>query len=109
VAEAGIVQLQAQEVLPVDARPHRLGRLPVGQVLAELEQGDQGQAPRRQARLAELREQVGEVGVGEDGAELVAELQQRVALAEGGTCDARRPLRHGLDRARLEHGGPPAG
>jgi hypothetical protein len=41
--------------------------LPVGQVLAELEQGDQRQSPGRQARLAEPGEEVGEVGVGEDG------------------------------------------
>jgi hypothetical protein len=59
--------------------------------------------------LAELREQVGEVGVGEDGAELVTKAEQRVALAERGLGDARRPFRHGLDRAGLEHGGPPAG
>src|SRR3954447_5087689 len=96
------------KVLPVDPRPHRLGGLAVGQVLAELQQGDQRQAPGRQPRLAEPGEEVGEIGVGEDGAELVTELQQRVALAEGRACDARRPLRHGLDRAGLEHGGPPA-
>src|SRR5215218_967267 len=51
---------------------------------------------------------VGEVRVGEDGAELVTEAEERVALAEGGLGDARRPFRHGLDRAGLEHGGPPA-
>jgi hypothetical protein len=110
VVEAGIVELEAEQVLPVDAGAHRLGGTPVRQVLAELQQGDQRQPPRRQPRLAELREQVGEVFVGEDGAELVAELQQRVALAEGGLGDPRRPLRHGLDRGGLErHGGPPAG
>ena len=41
VVEAGIVELEAQEVLPVDARPRRLRGLPVGQVLPELQQGDQ--------------------------------------------------------------------
>ena len=62
---------------------------------------------RRQPRPAEPGEEVGEVRVGEDGAELVAQLQERVALAERGLGDARRPFRHGLDRAGLEHGGPP--
>ena len=110
VVEAGIVELEAEQVLPVDAGAHRLGGTPVRQVLAEPQQGDQRQPPRRQPRLAELREQVGEVRVGEDGAELVPQLQERVALAEGGPGDARRPLRHGLDRGGLErHGGPPAG
>ena len=115
VVEAGVGQLQPEQVLPVDPRPHRLGGLPVGQVLAELQDGDQRQAPRRQARLAEPGEQVGEVGVGEDGAELVAQLEEGVALAEGGPGDARRLLGHGLDRAGLSdmaglrRGGPAAG
>jgi hypothetical protein len=110
VVEARIVQLEAEQVLPVDARPHRFRGLAVGQVLAELQDGDERQAPGRQARLAEPGEQVGEVRVGEDAAELVAELQQRVALAEGGPGDARRRLGHGLDRDGLErHGRPPAG
>jgi hypothetical protein len=104
--EAGIGQLQPEQVLPVDPRPHRLGRLPIGQVLVELQQGDQGQPPRRQARLAAPGEQVGEIRVGEDRAELVTELQEQVALAEGGAGDARRLLRHRLKRAGLErHGG----
>src|SRR3954447_19465790 len=96
------------KVLPVDPGAHRLGRAPVGQVLAELEQGDQRQAPRRQPGLAAPGEEVGEVGVDEDGAELVTEPEERVALAEGGPGDARRHLGHGLDGAGLEgHGGPP--
>ena len=110
MVEAGVGQLEPEQVLPVDPRPHRLGGLPVGQVLAELQEGDQRQPPRRQPRLAEPGEQVGEVRVGEDGAELVAQPEEGVALAEGGPGDARRLLGHGLDRAGLErHGGPPAG
>jgi hypothetical protein len=65
--------------------------LPIGQVLPELEQGDQGQPPRRQPRLAEPGEQVGEVRVGEDGAELVTKAEERVALAEGGLGDDPAP------------------
>ena len=65
--------------------------------------------PWRQSRPAELREQVGEVLVREDGAEQVAQLEEKVALAEGGPRDARRLPGHGLDRAGLErHGGYPA-
>jgi len=110
MVEARVGQLQAEQVLPVDAGAHRLGRLAVGQVLAELEQGDQRQAPRRQARLAEPGEQVGEVGISEDGAELVPQLQERVALTKGRARDARRLLGHGLDRAGLErHDRPLAG
>ncbi len=80
----------------------------VGQVLTELQQGDERQPPRRQPGLAKLGEQVGEVRVGEDGAQLVAQLEERVALAEDGPGDTGSFLRHRLDRAGLErHGGPP--
>ena len=110
VVEARVGQLEPEQVLPVDPRPHRLGGPPVGQVLAELQDGDQRQPPRWQARLAELGEQVGEVRVGEDGAELVAQPEQGVALAEGGPRDARRLLGHGLDQGGFErHGRPPVG
>jgi hypothetical protein len=91
-SKPGIVELEAEQVLPVDPRPHRLRRLPVGQVLAELQQGDQRQPPGRQARLTQLGEQVGEVRVGEDGAELVTKAEERVALAERGLGDARPSL-----------------
>src|SRR4051794_25006310 len=106
--EAGVGQLQPERVLPVDPGAHGFRGPPVGQVLAELQQGGQGQPPRRQPGLAALREEVDEVGVGEDGSQLVTKLEERVALAEGGPGDPCRLLGHGLDRAGLErHGGPP--
>ena len=52
VVEARVGQVQGQKVLPVDPRPNRIGRLPVGKALAELHQRDQGQPPRRVGRLA---------------------------------------------------------
>jgi hypothetical protein len=95
VVEARIGQLEAEQILPVDAGTHRLGGPTVGEVLAELQQGDPGQTPGRQARLAALGEQVGEIRVGEDGAELVAQLEKRVALAEGGSGNRHRLLGDG--------------
>ena len=47
--EAGVAQLQVEQILPVDARPHRLGGLAIAQPLAELQERDQGQAPGRAA------------------------------------------------------------
>src|SRR3954471_21536216 len=83
VVEARVGQLQPKQILPVDPRPHRLGRPPIGQVLTELQDGHQRQAPRWQGRPAELGKQVGKIRVGEDGAELVPQPEQGVALAEG--------------------------
>ena len=106
--KARIGQLEAKQVLPIDPGAHRLGGLSIGQVFAELQQGDQGQPPRREPGLAALREEVGEVRVGEDGAEFIAQLEERIALAEGGSRDARGLRGHGLDRAGLKgHGRPP--
>jgi hypothetical protein len=81
--EAGIGQLQPEDVLPVDPGAHRLGGPSVGEVLAELQQGDQSQPPWREPRLAALRKEVGEVRIGEDGAEFIPQLEKGVAPAEG--------------------------
>ncbi len=89
VVEARVGQGEAEQVFPVDPRADRLRGLPVRQGLAELQQGDQGQPPRRLPGLAALGEQVGEVRIGEDAAEFVTQLQEGVALAESGPGDAR--------------------
>jgi hypothetical protein len=110
VVEARVGQLEPEQVLPVDPAPDRLRGPPVGQVLAELQDGDQSQPPRRQPRLAEPGEEIGKVRVGEDGAELVPQAEEGIALAEGSLGDARRLLGHGLDQGGFErHGRPPAG
>ena len=90
VVKARVGQLEPEQVLPVDPAPDRLRGPPVGQVLAELQDGDQGQSPRRQPRLAEPGEEVGKVRVGEDGAELIAEAEEGIALAEGSLGTACR-------------------
>jgi hypothetical protein len=43
--EAGVVQLQAQEVLPVDAGADGVGGLAIGEPLGVLEGRDQRQSP----------------------------------------------------------------
>ena len=40
--EAGVGQLEPKRVLPVDPGAHRVGRLPVAEVLKKLEDRDQG-------------------------------------------------------------------
>jgi hypothetical protein len=56
--EAGIGPLQPEDALPVDPGAHRPRAPPVGQVLAELQQGGQLQPPRREPGLAALGEEV---------------------------------------------------
>ena len=68
--------------------PHRLGRLPVAQPLAELHQRDQRQPPRRIGRLAEGGVEVAEAGIVEHRTEPVAQEQVGVAARERRSGDA---------------------
>src|SRR5216683_958902 len=44
--EAGVSQLQAESILPVQSTPNGIGGLPIRQILHKLENGDQCQSPR---------------------------------------------------------------
>ena len=52
VVKARVIDWQAEQVLPVDPGPHRLGRLPVGEVLRPLQHRHQRQPRRGPARPA---------------------------------------------------------
>jgi hypothetical protein len=95
--EAGVAQLQAEQIFPVDARPHRVGGLAVAQPFAELQERHQRQSPRRVGRLPALGIKIIEVAVRKDRAEVVAQRQVRVALWKGGPGDTSRFCR---DRRR---------
>jgi hypothetical protein len=51
-AETGIVELEPEGLLPVDAAPDGVGGLTIGEVLGELIDGDQGELPGRQCGLS---------------------------------------------------------
>ena len=53
--EPGIGELKPECVLPVDPGTHGVGGLPIAEMLEELEDRDQGQAPRCQGGLAPAR------------------------------------------------------
>ena len=63
--EAGVVELQAEGVLPVDAAADGVGGLAIGEVLGELHDGDQGELPGGQCGLSAPGVEAGEVGVAE--------------------------------------------
>ena len=58
--EAGVGQLQAEGVLPVDAAADGVGGLAIGEPLGELQDGDQGQPPGGLRRPSPVGEQGGE-------------------------------------------------
>jgi len=86
--EALIGQLEAEEVLHVDAAAHRIGGLTVGQVLSELEHEHQGQPPGSLGWLAVCREQSGEALVRVEEAEVVAQAEPGITSAESGASHA---------------------
>lgn len=61
VVDAGIVQLQSQGVLEINAAAHRLGYLAVGQVEQELQHADRGQLSGRETGTPIARVPVKEV------------------------------------------------
>ena len=104
--ESGVVELEAEGVLPVDAAADGVGGLSIGEVLGELHDGDQGEPPGGQCGLSAPGVEVGEVAVAEDGAEFVAEPEVGIPLGEGGAGDAGGQLGDGRDGAGLQgHGG----
>jgi hypothetical protein len=93
--EARIGQLQTQAVFPVDTPADRVGGLPIGEVLRELQHGDHRQLPGRNPWPAPDPERVEERPVSEDLAQFVTYPHRQRRLRE------RRPgHRHGLLRNR---------
>ncbi len=107
VVEAVIGQLEAEQVRHVDAAAHGVGGLAIGQVLRELEDEHQGQAPGRLGGLAMRREQGGEALVRVEEAEVVAQAEPGVAGAEGGAGHAGGIRGDRADKLRTDHGKPP--
>src|SRR5207302_9692688 len=98
--KARVRQVQAQEILPVEAGPDRLGGLAIGEVLPKLQDGHQGQAPGREARLADKRKQRGEVVVLKNGAESIPQAQVGITFRKGSTGHTGGVCRHRLQGVR---------
>jgi hypothetical protein len=88
VVEAGIVQFQAEGVLPVDATADGIGGLAVGESLDVLEDGSHGEPSRRGGRLSAGGEELGELVVVVEGSEFIGDAEAKVAFGEGGMGDA---------------------
>jgi hypothetical protein len=99
--EARILKVQAEGVLQVDPAAHRLGRLPVGQVLEELKDGDQSQPPRGYRQLAASVIQAGEHLVIVQNPDLIADPHEQVALAERCTSNPGGLFGNRLNRRRM--------
>ena len=99
--EAGIVQLQAEQELPVHPGPHLVGGLPVRQSLRVLQHRHQRQRPRRDRRAAPPGEGRGEVLVREQRPERFRIRTARVPR-ERRPHHLGRQLRHPVIRPRFQ-------
>lgn len=99
VVEAGIDEVERQQVLPVDPSSDGLGGLAIAQAFSKLHQRDEGQTLGRVGRLPARRIEVGKRRGGEDGTEAVPQQQVGIAAAKRGSSDPSGVLRH-----RREHG-----
>jgi hypothetical protein len=83
-----IAQLQAQGILPVNARPHGVCRLPVTQILGKLHHTHQRQLPRMQRRLPFAGVDQSEEVIGKEGAQFIADAHVHVATGKRGASNA---------------------
>src|SRR5829696_9136494 len=78
--EPGISQLEPQGVLPVDPRTDCVGGLPITEVLEELKDRDQSQAPRCKGGLTPDRVEPSEVLILVEDAKFIPESSHSVAF-----------------------------
>jgi hypothetical protein len=110
VVEAAVGQRQRQRILPVDARPNRVGRLAVGESRGEREERDQRQAPGGLGGPATGRKERTELRIVEDGLQFIPHPQVGVATGKGGAGDTGGFVRNGRHGARVQrHGRTPRG
>jgi hypothetical protein len=100
--ETRVRQLETQQILPVDARADRLGRLAIRQVFPKLHDGHQRQPPWGQARLSPRREQGGKVFILKDRPKCISEGQIRMPFGKGRMGHTSGFCRHRLDDVRVE-------
>jgi hypothetical protein len=89
VVKARVGQLEAEQVLPVEATSHIVGGLTIGEAFKLLEHEDKGQTPGCHLnRGAEGRKPVGEQRISEKGAEFLAQADVAVAIGKSSNVAA---------------------
>ena len=103
MVKAGVSQFQAERVLPIDTGQHGMNGLPVGEVLEELEDGDQREFPGCDGGLAGGGEERCEILIGVDRTEPVTQSGDGVAFGQDGTDDSGGVSRDGWDFLWFDH------
>src|SRR5260370_19837528 len=103
--EAGVDQFEPQRILPVNAAPYRLGRLPIREPFGKLHDRHQRQPPGRFDWPTAWSEQIGELRIVVDAAEEVAHLDIHIPLRKRRAGDTDGLLRDRAHRGRMQRHG----
>jgi hypothetical protein len=101
MVEAAIGEVEAEQILPIDPCPYRIGSLAVGQTFPELEQRDERQAHWRLGGLTLAGEEVGEIGIAKEHIQLVIHAHDKVAGWKDGSGNASGFFWDAIDGLRL--------
>ena len=107
VVEAGVGQLQAHQVFPVDPGTDRIGSLPVGQPFHELQQRCECEADRHLGGLFPGRKQGGEVAILDHHMQVVIETHHRIAVGKDRPRHQRGLVWHIVCALRVQRHDPP--
>ena len=97
-----IGEFQPKEILPIESSTDRVRSLLIGKVLHKLHDGNEGQSPWSQGRLAFLRKQRHKILIGVDASQDIAHLHVHVAFGIGGACYSDGFLRNWTNRVCFE-------
>jgi hypothetical protein len=93
--KARIIQRQSKGILPGDAVTDIVGGLTIADAFDELEDGDQGKTDGGESRTAIVGEEMSELVVLVDHAEVVTEVEIQIAFGKGGMRDTMCLVRDG--------------
>jgi hypothetical protein len=85
--EASIGEFQPSGIFPINASSYGISGLSIGQVLRELQDGDEGQTPGRFGWLSDVGIQVGKLVMAIHRPQCIAHLQIPIPTGKGGASN----------------------
>lgn len=99
---AGIIEVSAEQILPIQSPTNRIGGLPIRKVLQKWHHTHQSQSPRRFGRLPILRIPVGNILIVGDSSPSVPQRKGDLPFRVGRARHSDGFLRHGTHRLGFE-------
>lgn len=84
--EAWIIPFQLRQIFPIQASTHDISCLPIREVLSKLRHAHQGESPRSFGGLPLLGIHVGNILIGRDSSQRIAQAQRAIPFRVGRAC-----------------------